>query len=149
MRTCIKCGKNFVDPKTLTCSWCGTKIPESSIEKDDGLIEEVKGAENTKIEIILEKDSPDADKTLNGIAIFILIASIILSIVSFFNLAIIKVPVGSSMVHTETVFSYDGLVTSLVILFSGIVVWAVMKVIRNISINTRNAANCLKKIAEK
>ena len=124
MINCYKCGKLYDDSILRRCPQCGV-----SSEKPVEVKKEVKEAV-----VQVQSDSPEADDTLNIVANIILIVSVVSGIILFFALGFI-----------DGEFNPVGAIASLSILFGSIAIWAIMKTIRNISINARNTYKLLEK----
>ena len=82
-----------------------------------------------------KKDENSAEKTLATIADIILIVGIIVTIICLFTLCFVEVP--KSMYRTEKEFSPSGFATTVMVLFSSLISWSVMKVLSNISLTLK------------
>ena len=122
MINCYKCGKLYDDAILRRCPQCG-----ASSEKPVEVEKEVK-------KVPIQTDSPEADDTLNAVANIILIVGVVSGFISFFILGFI-----------DGEFNPMGAIIALSILFGSIAIWAIMKTIRNISINARNTYKLLEK----
>ena len=83
-----------------------------------------------------------AEKILINIANIILILGIIGTIICLFTLCFIEAPKPGYTYRTEMTFNPAGFATTIMVLFSTIISWSVMKVLANISLT-------LKKIEDK
>lgn len=81
------------------------------------------------------KDENSAEKTLATIADIILIVGIIVTVICLFTLCFVEVP--KSMYSTKTEFSPSGFATTVMVLFSSLISWSVMKVLSNISLTLK------------
>ena len=82
-----------------------------------------------------KKDENSAEKTLATIADIILIVGIIVTVICLFTLCFVEVP--KSMYRTEKKFSPSGFATTVMVLFSSLISWSVMKVLSNISLTLK------------
>ena len=82
-----------------------------------------------------KKDENSAEKTLATIADIILVVGIIVTVVCLFTLCFVEVP--KSMYRTEKEFSPSGFATTIMVLFSSLISWSVMKVLSNISLTLK------------
>ena len=149
MNKCISCGKDFVDPKTSTCKFCGTKKPENAMQEtskeiDKGVdtISETESKSEHKDKI--EQSIHPSENMINSVANFILAAGIIALIILLFTIVFVETPVMDY--YTRTEFNPAGLATAIATLITSIIVYSVMKVIRIISINTRKTKEYLAEI---
>lgn len=90
-----------------------------------------------------KKDENSAEKTLATIADIILVVGIIVTVICFFTLCFVEVP--KSMYSTKTEFSPSGFATTVMVLFSSLISWGVMKVLSNISLTLKELNGKIKK----
>lgn len=83
-----------------------------------------------------KKDENSAEKTLATIADIILVVGIIVTVICLFTLCFVEVP--KSMYSTKTEFSPSGFATTVMVLFSSLISWSVMKVLSNISLTLKD-----------
>lgn len=97
-------------------------------------INEILNVSDTEVE---KKDelSLSEEKTLKTIADIVLVVGIISSVILLFTITIINV--GEYSWENEFKFSASGLVNTLGVLFSSIAIWALLRVISNISISLK------------
>lgn len=89
-----------------------------------------------------KKDENSAEKTLSTIADIILVVGIIVTVICLFTLCFVEVP--KSMYSTKTEFSPSGFATTVMVLFSSLISWSVMKVLSNISLTLKDINNKIK-----
>ena len=77
-----------------------------------------------------------AENTLATIANIVLILGIIATFICLFTLCFVEVP--KSMYSTKTEFSPSGFATTVMVLFSSLISWSVMKVLSNISLTLKD-----------
>lgn len=137
MNKCTNCGKDFVDPKALTCKFCGTNNPQNKREEPTKIVDEgtntiSEDKNEPEHENEIEQSIHPSEKTLNIIANLILTFGII----AFFIIIYIS----------DIEYNPKGLVIPIITLLSSIITSAVFKVIIQISINTRRTKEYLKEI---
>lgn len=89
-----------------------------------------------------KKDENSAEKTLATIADIILVVGIIVTVICLFTLCFVEVP--KSMYSTKTEFSPSGFATTVMVLFSSLISWSVMKVLSNISLTLKDINSKIK-----
>ena len=89
-----------------------------------------------------KKDENSAEKTLATIADIILVVGIIVTVICLFTLCFVEVP--KSMYSTKTEFSPSGFATTVIVLFSSLISWSVMKVLSNISLTLKDINSNIK-----
>lgn len=141
MNKCINCGKDFVNPETLTCKFCGTKNPERGKQKTNDAKKELglEDKEREPINKVEDSIHPD-EKTLNSVANFILAVGVISFIVLMFTIVFVKTP---NRYYSSTEFNPAGFGTAVATLLASIATYSIMKVIGLISINTRKTKEYL------
>ena len=92
---------------------------------------EAKAEENPQTEA--EELDLSAEKTLNGIGVFTLIAGIIATLVCLFTICWVEVPKSGYTYLTEKVFSGTGFATTVGVFIGSLLSWAVLRVLANIS----------------
>ena len=83
-----------------------------------------------------------AENTLATIANIVLILGIIATFICLFTLCFVEVP--KSMYSTKTEFSPSGFATTVMVLFSSLISWSVMKVLSNISLTLKDINSKIK-----
>ena len=89
-----------------------------------------------------KKNENSAETTLATIADIILVVGIIVTVICLFTLCFVEVP--KSMYSTKTEFSPSGFATTVMVLFSSLISWSVMKVLSNISLTLKNLNSKIK-----
>lgn len=79
-----------------------------------------------------------AEKTLATIANIVLLLGIIGTLICIFTLTFIDVPKSGYHYRTEKAFSPSGFATTVMVLFSTLISWSVMKVLSNISLTLKD-----------
>lgn len=72
-----------------------------------------------------------AEKTLNGIAVFVLIVGIIAALVCLFTIVFVQNP--EYKYHKELMFNASGFATTVEVIIGTLTGWALLKVVANIS----------------
>lgn len=144
MNKCINCGKDFVNPETLTCKFCGTKNPERGKQKTNDAKKElgIEDKEREPINKVEDSIHPD-EKTLNSVANFILAVGVISFIVLIPTVVFVE---SSSRYSNSLEFNSAGFGTAVATLLTSIATYSIMKVIRLISINTRKTKEYLEEM---
>lgn len=138
MNKCINCGKDFVNPETLTCKFCGTKNPEYKSQEINKKVKEEDMSDKTNSDIQDITITP-IEKNINTIANVILTLGIISFIIIVYTDVFIKVP------YEGITFNLSGFTTALITLFSSIIISSLMKLFKDISINIRKCLEELRK----
>lgn len=110
-------------------------------------VNEVLGvSENTTTEapkeVEVQKVDNSAEVTLLTIATIVLWCGIIASVICFSTMVIIKDP--SYHYHTKYIFNSAGFATTIMVLFSTLIGWGVLKVLANISITLKSINSKIK-----
>lgn len=141
MNKCINCGKDFVNPETLTCKFCGTKNPEYKSQeikkevKEEDMSDKIHHSNNDTQDTIITP----IEKNINTIANVILTLGVISFIVIVYTDVFIKIP------YEGITFNLSGFIAALITLFSSIIISSLMKLFRGISINIRR---CLEELSK-
>jgi len=95
------------------------------------------GNSDTQItETVNNNNNTTDEKTLKTIANLILVVGIISSLILLFTVTFVKIP-GKYSWENEMAFNASGLVITIGTLFSSIGLWALLRVISNISISLK------------
>lgn len=85
-----------------------------------------------------QEEDISAEKTLKRMANFILLVGISAAIICLFTICWVEVPKAGYSYITEKVFSGGGFATTVGILVGSLSIWAIFKVIANISITLKD-----------
>lgn len=99
------------------------------------------GSDAQKKDVQKKSDENSAEKTLQGVATFIMICGIISTIICLFSMTFIDVDTGY---HKETVFNPSGFAVTVGVLLSTLISWSTMMVLANISLTLKDIKKKMK-----